>query len=474
MSFTGKSPTVESLKLTPVSVDPANPQEGQIQYADGTFRTEGPWVYQNGVWAQFSTGSAITVVNNITLTPQASDPGSPAAGMLFYSNGTSRTAGLWAYNGTGWVQVTGVRYQEFTQKARFKVRAASTANVVLASQVENGDSFGGVTLATSDLVLLKNQTTTTENGVYIVQASGAPVRSTSYDTGAELTGAQIYVTAGTNIGNLYFQANTITTVASDAQSWGTTPYPQSFTVPAGVYALDVLANAGGGGGGAGGIGSDGGNNGAGGGSGGAGSALQQVLKVPVTPGDSLTLTVGPGGVPSAAGVATTVTGLSGALSGLYFPGGSAGLTGHGGAITGAVAGATTYATTVMSAYGPYTGGAGGAPGVDGVGARPGGAGATLIASIGGSITGAAAGNPVSPPDNDPGAPGGGGASSNFGAGGVGANFTANGGTALAGGDAPQTHYGAAGAGGAGGGEAGNGVGGLGGHGADGYVRISWA
>lgn len=468
MSAIGKSPTVESLKLTPVSVDPANPQEGQVQYADGSARTEGPWVYQNGVWAQFSTGAAITVIDKLTLTPQSSDPGTPVQGMLFSSNGTSRAAGLWYYNGSGWTQVTGVRYLEFTQKSRFTVRAASTANVVLASQVENGDSFGGVTLATNDLVLLKNQTTTTENGIYIVQASGAPTRSTSYDSGAELTGAQIYVSSGTNGGSLYFQQNTIVTVASDAQSWTTAAYAQSFTVPAGVYHLNALANGGGGAGGKGGTGVDGANNGGAGAGGGAGTNLKSVSKIPVSPGDVLTINIGLGGLPNVNGSATTVTGLSGALSSLYFPGGSKG---ENAATTTFGAGATTYAQTTLDAA-PFAGGAGGPGGI--IGNRPGSAGATVASNIGGIITGAAAGNQVSPADNDPGAPGGGGGSSNFGAGGVGANFIPNvSGPGNVGGNAPVTHYGAGGGGGGGGGEAGSEVGGDGGQGADGYLRLSW-
>lgn len=77
------------------------------------------------------------------------------------------------------------------------VRAATTANGTLASAFANGSSIDGVTLVTGDRILIKNQTTQTENGIYIVQVSGAPVRSTDADVGTELVGATVYVDQGT-------------------------------------------------------------------------------------------------------------------------------------------------------------------------------------------------------------------------------------------------------------------------------------
>jgi hypothetical protein len=56
------------------------------------------------------------------------------------------------------------------------VRAASTANGTLASAFENGDTLDGVTLATGDRILLKNQSTGAENGIYTVNARGADAR----------------------------------------------------------------------------------------------------------------------------------------------------------------------------------------------------------------------------------------------------------------------------------------------------------
>jgi hypothetical protein len=78
------------------------------------------------------------------------------------------------------------------------VRAATTANVTLASDLENGDTLDGVTLATGDRVLVKNQSTGSQNGIYVVKVSGAPDRSTDADTGAELTSNfAVFVEEGT-------------------------------------------------------------------------------------------------------------------------------------------------------------------------------------------------------------------------------------------------------------------------------------
>lgn len=57
------------------------------------------------------------------------------------------------------------------------IRVRSTANVVLASGLENGDTLNGVTLATGDNVFLGSQTAPAENGIYTVVASGRRAES---------------------------------------------------------------------------------------------------------------------------------------------------------------------------------------------------------------------------------------------------------------------------------------------------------
>ena len=79
------------------------------------------------------------------------------------------------------------------------VRAATTGPINLANQLENGDTLDTtVTLVTGNRVLVKDQSTASENGIYVVQASGAAVRATDFDSNAEVTpGAFTFVEEGT-------------------------------------------------------------------------------------------------------------------------------------------------------------------------------------------------------------------------------------------------------------------------------------
>jgi hypothetical protein len=97
------------------------------------------------------------------------------------------------------------------------VAAATTANITLATDVENGDTLDGVTLATGNRILVKNQTTQSENGIYIVAASGAPTRATDFDSPSEIDGGDfIFVTGGTvNDNSGWVQVNTVGTIGTD-------------------------------------------------------------------------------------------------------------------------------------------------------------------------------------------------------------------------------------------------------------------
>jgi len=102
------------------------------------------------------------------------------------------------------------------------VRAATTAAVLLASGLENTDVIDGVTLATGDRVLVKNQGTASENGIYVVQASGAAVRATDFDGSGEVSGgAFTFVEEGTINADSGFvvTSNGAITVGTDAITW---------------------------------------------------------------------------------------------------------------------------------------------------------------------------------------------------------------------------------------------------------------
>jgi phage-related tail fiber protein len=76
------------------------------------------------------------------------------------------------------------------------VRAASTGNVTVASAPA---SIDGVTLASGDRVLLKDQTTGSQNGIYTFSSAGAAlVRALDADSSSEVTaGMAATVTEGT-------------------------------------------------------------------------------------------------------------------------------------------------------------------------------------------------------------------------------------------------------------------------------------
>ena len=78
------------------------------------------------------------------------------------------------------------------------VVAATTAAINLSNDLQNTDTIDGVTLATGERVLVKDQSTASENGIYIVVASGAGTRATDFDSTAEVTaGAFFFVEEGT-------------------------------------------------------------------------------------------------------------------------------------------------------------------------------------------------------------------------------------------------------------------------------------
>ena len=92
--------------------------------------------------------------------------------------------------------------------------AATTANVNLSNALENGDVLDGVTLVTGDRVLVKNQSTASENGIYIVQASGAALRASDFNEPQEVDGGDfVFVTGGTvndNTGWVQTATNVVT------------------------------------------------------------------------------------------------------------------------------------------------------------------------------------------------------------------------------------------------------------------------
>ena len=99
------------------------------------------------------------------------------------------------------------------------VRVATTAAINLSSDLNNGDTIDGVTLVTGDRVLVKNQSTALENGIYVATASGAASRSSdangTADTGELKSGTFTFVEEGTVNSDKGFVVSTNGTITVD-------------------------------------------------------------------------------------------------------------------------------------------------------------------------------------------------------------------------------------------------------------------
>ena len=93
---------------------------------------------------------------------------------------------------------------------RTVAECASTANVNISNALEAGDAIDGVTLVEGDRVLLKDQSTATENGLYLAVGSGAGAasRDPEHDSISELSGGMIVVNQGSANDNKIFLCTT--------------------------------------------------------------------------------------------------------------------------------------------------------------------------------------------------------------------------------------------------------------------------
>nr|BAR18207.1 prophage MuMc02 [uncultured Mediterranean phage uvMED] len=93
-------------------------------------------------------------------------------------------------------------------RTRTIAECATTANVNLTNGLEAGDTIDGVTLVAGDRVLVKDQSTATENGLYLAVSSGAASRDPEHDTIAELSGGMVVVNQGSTNDNKIFLCTT--------------------------------------------------------------------------------------------------------------------------------------------------------------------------------------------------------------------------------------------------------------------------
>lgn len=124
--------------------------------------------------------------------------------------------------------------------AKMSVVAATTGPEVLAN-ILDGYAIDGHTLATGERLLVKDQSTGTENGIYIVGATGPPVRSSDFAVGASVAGSYFFVESGTvnaKTGYVVINASGSDVVGTDAIVFS------PFTGAADIIAGDGLTKTG--------------------------------------------------------------------------------------------------------------------------------------------------------------------------------------------------------------------------------------
>lgn len=120
------------------------------------------------------------------------------------------------------------------------VRVATTGAINLSSDLQAGDVIDGVTLVAGDRVLVKNQSTALENGIYVAVASGAASRSSdangTADTGELKPGTFTFVEEGTTNSDKGFVVSTNGTITIDttAIAWTQFSGAGSFTAGDGL------------------------------------------------------------------------------------------------------------------------------------------------------------------------------------------------------------------------------------------------
>jgi hypothetical protein len=153
-----------------------------------------------------SKGGTGTITGSITGT-----------GALVFTAGATNTNITLIPNGTGTVDVSSKKIANLADPTnpqdgatkfyvdsqiqglnpKGRVRVATTVAGTLATSFANGQVVDGITLATNDRILIKNQAAPAENGIRIVQASGAPTRATDMDAWSEVISAYVLVEVGT-------------------------------------------------------------------------------------------------------------------------------------------------------------------------------------------------------------------------------------------------------------------------------------
>jgi hypothetical protein len=184
--------TVSSGSGTVTSVDVSGGTTG-LSFTGGPVTTSGT-ITAGGTLAVANGGTGLTTLtaNNVILGNGTSAPS-------FVAPGTS--GNVLTSNGTTWTSEPAAGGSD-PGYIKQPVRAATTANV---ASLSGNVVLDGITTAPGDRILVKNQTTASQNGIYVA-AAGAWSRAADFDTGAFLdNGCIVAVGFGTANGGSVWQ-----------------------------------------------------------------------------------------------------------------------------------------------------------------------------------------------------------------------------------------------------------------------------
>ena len=205
-------------------------------------------IANNGAWglagANYGTSGQVLTSAGSTAAPTWATPttisGSIAesqvtdGALLARNAGNETITGTWSFSNNITVpQDPGVNPGAATSKAyvdnainglawKQSVRAATSPNDANAGNLAALSGLltvDGITLIAGDRVLVKNQTTQLQNGIYVA-AAGAWVRSTDFDVPSDVNGAAVFIREGTLQGRTgWTQTAAVTAVNTDAMNF---------------------------------------------------------------------------------------------------------------------------------------------------------------------------------------------------------------------------------------------------------------
>lgn len=246
-SLTGELAALSSLSTTGFLARPADDQivsrsvegtNGRIAVTDGDGISGNPKIDLAQVSNPATAGAFLKITTDIfgrvvnTLPVQATDitalvdsayvnaTGDSISGTLTMTNGSTITGLPMPVNATDAASKEYVDSRLVGLSWKDAVRATTTQNINLSTDVKNGSILDGVTLVTGDRILIKDQTVKSQNGIYIVQATGSPIRSADLNDAREFDGAAVFVKEGTkNETTGWTQSKTVNTVDTDDVVW---------------------------------------------------------------------------------------------------------------------------------------------------------------------------------------------------------------------------------------------------------------